>query len=104
VDGTPQPYQSGLTMQQCEGWHPSVAPIAPIICGITPRHTKIAQVRLLGGRGSGDRGRGTFEVGERKFLSVIGPRVVVCGEGTAPSRPPDLTRIAVARIPAGAAP
>jgi hypothetical protein len=42
-----------------------------LIGGITPRNTKIGQVRLPGGRGSGDNGRSTFEVDEKKFLSVI---------------------------------
>jgi hypothetical protein len=42
-----------------------------LIGGITPRNTKIGQVRLPGGRGSGDNGRSTFEVDEKKFLYVI---------------------------------
>jgi hypothetical protein len=42
----------------------------PVIDGITPRNTQIGEVRLPGDRGSRDNGRGTFEVGERRFLSV----------------------------------
>jgi hypothetical protein len=48
--------------------HPGVT--SPVFDGIGPRSTPTGLVRQARGAGSGDNGRGTFEEGERKFLSI----------------------------------